>query len=260
MFIFSSLPILIILNLDFWTKTSGTWINIFAVFTGTVLGLLLKDRLSAKIQTIITQGVGLLTIWIGLSMANSMGKVAASGIDGAVLGLLAMVVGGVVGEWLEIESKLTNIGDWLKKKFQGKGRFTEGFVASSLLFCVGPMTLIGSFNNGLSGDNTLLTIKSTMDGVISIALANIYGVGVGFSTLVILIYQGGLSLVVSLVANTVPDAENSPYLLIITGVGGLMIMAIGCNLLELIKIRVGSFLPAIAIAPLVYFLFSYLLG
>ncbi|MGD1920389.1 MAG: DUF554 domain-containing protein [Pleurocapsa sp.] len=206
------------MNLDFWTKTSGTWINIFAVFVGTGLGLLFKDRLSSKVQTIITQGVGLLTIWIGLSMANSMGQVTAGGINGAVLGLLAIVVGGVTGEWLQIEEKLTSLGDWLKKKFRGQGRFTEGFVASSLLFCVGPMALIGSFNNGLSGDDTLLTIKSTMDGVISIALANIYGVGVGFSTLIILIYQGGLSLMVGLIANTVPNAENSPYLLIVTGV------------------------------------------
>ena len=88
------------------------------------------------------------------------------------------------------------------------------------------MALIGSFNNGLNGDNTLLTLKATMDGVISIALANIYGVGVGFSILIILIYQGGLSLIVGLVANTVPNADNNPYLLIITGIGGLMIMAI----------------------------------
>lgn len=246
------------MNLYFWTKTSGTWINIFAVFLGTSLGLLLRGRLSNKTQTIITQGVGLLTIWIGLSMANSMSEISAGDIDGAVLGLLAMVIGGVLGEWLKIEERLTSLGDWLKNKFKGKGRFTEGFVASSLLFCVGPMALIGSFNNGLSGDNTLLTIKSTMDGVISIALANIYGVGVGFSALIILIYQGGLSLIIGLIANTVPNAVNSPYLLIITGVGGLMIMAIGCNLLELVKIRVGSFLPAIAIAPLVYFLFDYL--
>ncbi len=245
-------------NLDFWDKTSGTWINVFTVILGTSLGLLLKDRLSPKIQTIITQGIGLLTLWIGLSMANSMGQVQTGGIDGAVLGLLAIVIGGVVGEWLQIESQLTTIGDWLKQKFQGKGLFTEGFVASSLLFCVGPMTLIGSFNNGLNGDNTLLTLKATMDGVISIALANIYGMGVGFSALVILIYQGGLSLIVGLIANTVPQADNNPYLLIITGIGGLMIMAIGCNLLEIAKIRVASFLPAIAFAPLIYWAASYL--
>lgn len=241
-----------------WTKTSGTWINILAVLLGTTLGLLFQNRLSGKMQTIITQGVGLLTVWIGISMANSLGEVEARGIAGAVLGLLAIVLGGIVGELLQIEERLAIFGEWLKTKFRGQGRFTEGFVASSLLFCVGPMTIIGSFNNGINGDDTLLTIKATMDGIIAIALANIYGVGVGFSTLVILFYQGGLSLAVGLLMNNLANAEHNPYLLLITGVGGLMIMAIGCNLLELVKIRVGSLLPAIAIAPLVYFLLNQL--
>jgi uncharacterized protein len=243
-------------NLNFWDQTSGTWINVFTVLLGTSIGLLFKNRLSAKIQTIITQGIGLLTLWIGISMANSMGQVEAGGINGAVLGLLAIALGGVLGELLGIEERLTVLGDWLKYKFKGQGLFTEGFVASSLLFCVGPMALIGSFDNGLRGDDTLLTLKATMDGVISIALANIYGVGVGFSTLIILLYQGSLSLIIGLVGKSLPQAEHNPYLLIITGIGGLMIMAIGCNLLEIAKIRVASFLPAIALAPLIYWLAS----
>ncbi|MEM6614401.1 MAG: DUF554 domain-containing protein, partial [Cyanobacteria bacterium P01_C01_bin.72] len=244
----------------FWDKTSGTWINVFTVILGTSLGLLLKDIISTKIQTIITQGIGLLTLWIGISMANSMAEVEAGGVNGAILGLLAIALGGVLGELLSIEDKLTVFGDWLKQKFKGQGLFTEGFVASSLLFCVGPLTLIGSFNNGLSGDNTLLTLKATMDGITSVALANIYGIGVGFSAIIILTYQGGLSLLIGSVASAAPEAENSPYLLIITGIGGLMIMAIGCNLLEIAKIRVASFLPAIALAPLVYWAASSLLN
>lgn len=244
------------MDLNFWAKTSGTWINIFSVLLGTTVGLSLSDRLSLKIQTIITQGVGLLTIWIGLNMANSMAKVESGGIDGAVLGLLAIVLGGVTGELLQIEERLTTIGNWLKLKFRGKGLFTEGFVASSLLFCVGPMALIGSLNNGLTGDNTLLSLKATMDGVISIALANIYGVGVGFSTLIILVYQGGLSLMVGLISTNMPQVESNSYLLIVIGIGGLMIMAIGCNLLEIAKIRVSSFLPAIAFAPFLYWMFA----
>ncbi|MEO1673045.1 MAG: DUF554 domain-containing protein [Cyanobacteria bacterium J06631_2] len=246
-------------DLNFWDKTSGTWINVFTVILGTSFGLLLKDIISAKIKIIITQGIGLLTLWIGISMANSMAEIEAGGINGAILGLLAIAFGGVSGELLGIEEKLTVFGDWLKHKFKGQGLFTEGFVASSLLFCVGPMTLIGSFNNGLSGDNTLLTLKATMDGVISVALANIYGIGVGFSAIIILAYQGGLSLLIGFVGSTVPQAEDSPYLLIITGVGGLMIMAIGCNLLEIAKIRVASFLPAIAFAPFIYWAVSSLL-
>ena len=245
------------MTLDFWAKTSGTWINIFTVLLGTTTGLVLRDRLSIKIQKIITQGIGLLTIWIGLNMANSMSKVQAGQIDGAVLGLVAMVAGGILGEVLQIEEKLAGIGNWLKKRFRGKGLFTEGFVASSLLFCVGPMTLLGSINNGLSGDNTLLTLKATMDGIVSIALANIYGIGVGFSILTLLVYQGGLSLAAGLLANTLSDPANDPRILLVTGVGGLMIMGIGINLLELTKIRVASFLPAIAFAPLVYLLASY---
>lgn len=245
------------MDLNFWDKTSGTWINVFTVIVGSSLGLLFKDRFSAKIQTIITQGIGLLTIWIGLSMANSMGKVQAGGIDGAILGLLAIVLGGIVGEWLQIEERLTAMGNWLKRKFRGRGLFTEGFVASSLLFCVGPMTLLGSFNNGLNGDNTLLSLKATMDGIISIALANIYGIGVAFSVVIILLYQGGLSLLVGSIVDSVPQADSNPYILLVTGVGGLAILAIGCNLLEITKIRVASFLPAIVFAPLIYWLADY---
>lgn len=240
------------MTLDFWVKTSGTWINILTVLVGTTIGLSCRDRLPLKIQKIITQGVGLLTLWIGLSMTNSLTKVQAGKIDGTILGLLAIILGGVVGEWLEIEEKLANIGNWLKQRFRGKGRFTEGFVASSLLFCVGPMTLVGCLNNGLTGDNTLLSLKATMDGIVAIALANIYGVGVGFSLLIILFYQGGLSLLAGLLANSISDPAHDPGIFLVTGVGGLMIIGIGINLLEITKIRVASFLPAIAIAPLIY--------
>ena len=240
------------MSLEFWDKTSGTWINIFTVLLGTTIGLLLSGRFPPRMQQIITQGIGLLTIWIGLSMTNSMTKVQVGQIEGAILGLIAIVAGGILGEWWQIEEKLAAVGNWLKKRFRGQGMFTEGFVASSLLFCVGPMTLIGSLNNGLSGDNTLLTLKATMDGIVSIALANIYGIGVGCSILVLLIYQGGLSLAAGLLANTLSDPANDPRIFLVTGVGGLMIVGIGINLLEITKIRVASFLPAIAIAPLIY--------
>lgn len=242
--------------IDFWAKTSGTWINVFTVAVGTTLGLTLKNRLNQKMQLIITQGIGLITVWIGLSMANTMSQVKAGNLEGVILGLLAMVIGGIIGEWLEIEERLTALGNYLKKRFRGQGLFTEGFVASSLLFCVGPMTLIGSLSNGLTGDNTLLTIKATMDGIVSIALANIYGIGVGCSILVLLIYQGGLSLAASAIATNFTNPESNPYILIATGVGGLIIVGIGFNLLEITKIRVASFLPAIVLSSLIYYLAS----
>ncbi len=112
------------MTLDFWAKTSGTWINIFTVLIGTSFGLVLKNRLSGKIQNIITQGIGLVTIWIGVTMANSMGKVTAGDINGVVLGLTAIVLGGIFGEWLQIEEKLKAIGDFFQEKFRGQGLFT----------------------------------------------------------------------------------------------------------------------------------------
>jgi uncharacterized membrane protein YqgA involved in biofilm formation len=240
--------------LDFWTKTSGTWINILTVCLGTFLGLLLSNRLPPNMQRIITQGLGLITLFIGLSMASDLIKVTAGVVDGVILGLLTLVIGGLLGEWWALEEKLARLGDWLKRRFKGKGRFTEGFVAASLLFCVGPLALIGSLDNGLRGDNTLLVLKATMDGLASIALTSTYGIGVGFSSLALLVYQGSLSLAASALTQVLPDPETSPIVLLVTGVGGLMILAIGLSLLEVSKIRVASFLPAPLVAPLLYYI------
>jgi uncharacterized membrane protein YqgA involved in biofilm formation len=186
-----------------------------------------------------------------------LAEVEAGNLAGVILGLLAITSGGVIGEWLKIEERLTALGNYFKKRFRGQGLFTEGFVASSLLFCVGPMTLIGCLNNGLTGDNSLLTIKATMDGIVSIALANIYGIGVGCSVFVLLIYQGSLSLAAGLIAVNLTNPETNPYILLTTGVGGLIIIGIGLNLLEITTIRIASFLPAIALSPLIYHLADF---
>lgn len=241
---------------EFWVKTSGTWINVLTVLTGTGLGLLLRQRLPQAMQTIITQGVGLLTLFLGVLMAEQLTNVPTRGVDGVVLGLIALISGGILGEWWRLEDKLNGLGDWLKQRFKGKGRFTEGFVATSLLFCIGPMSLIGSINNGLTGDNTILVLKATMDGLVSIPLASTYGVGVCFSVLPIIVYQGGLSLLSSLLGQAMPDAETNPYIMIVTGIGGLMILALGLGLLDIARIRLASFLPAIALGPLLYWMLS----
>lgn len=241
------------MSLDFWAKTSGTWINVATVLLGTGLGLLLQGRLPRNMQQVITQGLGLITLFVGLSMAGSVNKVE-SRIDGVILALLAIVLGGLLGEWWQVEQRLESLGNWLKHRFQGKGSFTEGFMAASLLFCVGPMTLIGSLNNGLTGDNTLLLLKAVMDGLASIALTSSFGIGVGFSALIVLVYQGGVSLAAGLLAQTIPDPATAPSVLLVTGVGGLMILGLGLNLLEVGRVRVASLLPALAIAPLLTWL------
>jgi uncharacterized membrane protein YqgA involved in biofilm formation len=240
--------------LDFWTKTSGTWINVVAIAIGTFLGLILRGRFLSQVLPILKQAIGLITMFVSIDMANSLLRVKAGAVNGVILALMSLIIGGVLGELGQIEKRLETVGDWLKAKFKGKGKFTEGFVAASLLFCIGPMAIIGSLNNGLRGDDNLLALKSTLDGFISIVFASTYGIGVGFSALPVAFYQGTMSLLAGNLAQSLPDPANAPSVMIITGVGGLMLLGLGLNLLELAKVRVASFLPALAIAPLVYWL------
>jgi uncharacterized membrane protein YqgA involved in biofilm formation len=236
--------------LSLWAKTSGTWINVFTVILGSSCGMVLRHRLPRSMQQVITQAVGLMTLVIGFAMAGSLAEVEAGPIDGIILALVALVAGGLLGEWWQIEKRLTQLGDGLKARVRGGGKFTEGFVAASLLFCIGPMTILGSINNGLSGDNTLLTLKATMDGLAAIALTGSYGLGVGFSALTVLLVQGSLSLLAGLFATLIPDPTTAPHILILTGIGGLMILGLGLSLLEVARIRVAAFLPALVIGPL----------
>lgn len=237
--------------LSFWARTSGTWINVATVLIGSGLGLFLRHHLSIAMQQVITQAVGLLTLVLGFAMARSLFEVEAGVIDGVILGLLAMVVGGLLGEWWQLEKQLMSLGDAIKAQVKGGGRFTEGFVAASLLFCIGPMTILGSLNNGLSGDNALLTLKAAMDGLAAIALTGTYGIGVGFSAFTILLVQGSLSLLAGGLATIIADPTTDPHVLLTTGIGGMMIIGLGLGLLEVSKIRVASFLPALVLGPLV---------
>lgn len=244
--------------LTLWAKTSGTWINVVLVLLGTGSGLLLQNRLSPKMQSIFTQAVGLMTLYIGISMAGALSEASAGGIDGVILALISLAIGGLLGEWWEVEARLVAVGDWLKGRFRGGNRFTEGFVAASLLFCIGPMAILGSLNNGLLGDGTVLIVKGTMDGLVSIALTGTYGVGVGFSIVPIIIYQGGLSLLAGSLSQLIPDPTTAPNILLVTGMGGVIILGLGFNLLEVSKIRTASFLPALALGPLVSWLAMFL--
>jgi uncharacterized protein len=238
--------------LSFWQKTSGTWINVFTILLGTAIGLGLRGRMPQRMQQVLTQGLGLFTIFLGITMAGAMRNATAGAIDGTILGLLSIVFGGLLGEALQIETYLTKLGDWLKQSVRGGGKFTEGFVATSLLFCIGPMAILGCLNNGLKGDPGILTVKAVMDGLASIAFSSTYGIGVGFSSLMILLYQGSLSLIASSLSQSLPNPSTDPCIALVSGVGGLMVMGIGCNLLELVAIRVSSFLPALLLAPIVF--------
>lgn len=234
--------------MTFWQQTSGTWINLLTVVLGSGVGLALRGNLSEPLRQVMTQALGLITLLLGLNMGLNLAKVQVWGLAGEIVGLMALVSGGLLGEWWGIESGLARLGNWLKRRCQGGGQFTEGFVAASLLFCVGPMALLGSLNNGLRGDATLLTIKATLDGIAAVAMTSSYGLGVGFSSLPILLYQGSLSLAAGGLAQVLPDPATHPAVVLSTGVGGLMIVGISLNLLEVAKVRVGSFLPALGLA------------
>ena len=238
--------------MSLFAQTSGTLLNLVTVFVGSALGLLLRGRLPDRVVATTMQAIGLTTLFIGVGNAFDLNKVAKP--PGVILALMALALGGILGEWWRLEEGLAGLGETLKRRFRGQGRFTEGFVASSLLFCVGPLTLIGSVQNGLAGDNSFLVLKSTLDGFAALALSATFGFGVLFSTVVIALYQGTLSLAAGRFAALIPDPATDPRVLLINGVGGIMIIGLGFNLLELKRIRVASLLPSLALVVVLYYL------
>ena len=229
----------------------GTLINTAAVIVGSLSGLLIGRRIPARFLGFITQAIGIITLILGVQMAMNMVSVA-SGISL----LLALIFGGLLGEWLAIEDAFASLGRRIENRFKFKDRdFVQGFLTASLLFCLGPMTILGSLQDGLQGDFQLLLLKSIMDGASSIFLAGSLGIGVLFSFIVVLVYQGGLTLL----AKTLSGVFTDPVILALTIVGGALVICLGLNLLEIKKIKVANFLPAIVFAPLLQLLFERIL-
>jgi uncharacterized membrane protein YqgA involved in biofilm formation len=229
---------------------TGTLINIFAVLAGGGLGLLFGSRLSDSLKKTVIAGLGLFTAVTGIQMFLKT--------NNSLIVLGAILIGVLLGEWWKIEDGLQNLGKWLEKRFShspgsivlqsGESRFVRGFLTASLLFCVGPMAILGSIQDGLTGDYSTLAIKSVLDCFASLAFASTLGVGVLFSVLVILVYQGGISLLAAQLNSVV----TSPMLAEMTAAGGVILLAIAVSsLLELKPVRVGNFLPALIIAPLI---------
>ena len=229
----------------------GTLINTAAVIVGSLSGLLIGRRIPARFLGFITQAIGIITLILGVQMAMKMVSVA-SGISL----LLALIFGGLLGEWLAIEDAFASLGRRIENRFKFKDRdFVQGFLTASLLFCLGPMTILGSLQDGLQGDFQLLLLKSIMDGASSIFLAGSLGIGVLFSFIIVLVYQGGLTLL----AKTLSGVFTDPVILALTIVGGALVICLGLNLLEIKKIKVANFLPAIVFTPLFQLLFERIL-
>jgi len=218
---------------------TGTLINMGAIVAGTAIGSLAGSRLPARMRRIVLYGIGLVVLLIGFQMAVRTQNVLA------VLG--AILIGGIIGELLRLEDRLEQLGQFFQDRFSkgSEQSIAEGFVTASLVFCVGPMAILGSISDGLSGDYSLLSIKAVMDGFASIAFAASMGWGVGLSAVSILIYQGAITLF----AGSLPGALNDAMITEMTATGGLIIIGIGIKLLDLKDLPLANFVPAIAVAP-----------
>ena len=222
-------------------------INVAAIVVGTGLGILLGSRLPEKLKQTVVAGMGLFTLALGLQMFMKT--------QNALIVLGSLVVGGVLGEWAGLEDRLASLGSWLEARFnrgrdgnESTARFVRGFMTASLVYCIGPIAVLGSIQDGLTGDYSLLAVKSVLDGFASLAFASTLGIGVGFSAVPLLAYQGGISLLAGVVQRVTTDAMIAEM----TATGGVILMGVAISgLLEIKKIRSGNFLPALLIAPVV---------
>jgi uncharacterized protein len=228
----------------------GTTINVATVIVGSVIGVAVGNRLPEKMRTTALQGLGIITSVIGLQMALQTRNILI------VLG--AVLAGGILGELLRISDALDWLGDTLQSLLSrgGSSHFSEGFVTASLLFCIGPMAILGSIQDGLSGDYQLLAVKSTLDGFASIAFSASLGWGVGCAAASVLVFQGSITLL----AGVFERLLNEAMILEMTATGGIIIVGIGIKLLNLKEIRLASFLPALVLAPVIVIVIPLIKG
>ena len=225
----------------------GTLINTATVLVGGSVGLIIGDRIPERIRTIVVQVIGLVTLGLGLSDVLKTHNM--------VFPLVGMVLGAIVGEALNIERRLEGIGEVIRRRFAGNqepGRFVNGFVTATLLFCIGPLTILGAMQDATGETPQLYIIKGTLDGFMNVIFGAIYGVGAIFSALSIFVVQGSLTLGGSALDNLLNDRMRIELF----SAGGFAVMAIGLNLLEIKKVRLGSLLPGLVITPLLVWLFA----
>ena len=230
----------------------GTLINTAAVIAGGLLGLCLKNGLKKRMQEILMQACGLATIFIGAAgTLSKMFVVDGKQLEtqGAMLLIFSLVIGSLVGEWLNIEDKMDALGEKIKKavKAQNDSHFVEGFVNVSLIICVGAMAIVGSIQDGISGDYSMLMAKSVLDFVMAVIFASTCGIGAVFSAVPLFVYQGSITLIAAFCGSFISDALISD----LSFIGSALIFCVGVNLAFGKKFRVGNMLPAL-IVPVIY--------
>lgn len=231
----------------------GTLVNVLTVIAGSAIGLLLGHRLPQRTRDTVTDALGLVTLLIGALAAVEVTATVLSDTVGdsapVLIVLGALLIGGIAGSLTDIERRLEDLGAVLQSRFASRGsqaRFVEAFVSSSLVFCVGPLTILGSLADGLGLGADQLLLKATLDGFASIAFAASLGIGVMASALAVGVIQGALTLVGVLLGDFLPAA----HLAAITATGGLLLVGVGLRLLQIKAVPVGNLLPALIVAPL----------
>lgn len=227
----------------------GTIVNTLSIIVGGLFGLLFGNTLPDKIKRTVIQGIGLAVLLIGGSMALQT--------KNPLVIIASLVVGGILGEWIDIELRLQHLGEWLERKFSKNGQglgFTKAFVTASLIYCVGAMAIMGSLESGLSGNHNILYAKSMLDGISAIVFASSMGIGVLAAAVPVFLYQGTITLAAGLLQGIL-----SPQVISEMGAtGGLLIVGIGINILEIKEIKVGNLLLGIFVAVPITILFTNL--
>lgn len=222
----------------------GTFINVGAVLIGGAIGLAFRSSIPKKYISIVFQAIGLFTLFVGVAMALKT--------NNYLVLVMSIVIGGLVGTAFRFDDGIESFAGKLKKRFKNGGsKFSEGLVTAFLLYCMGSMTILGAFEEGLGSSPNLLLAKSLMDGVSSIALAAGLGYGVLMSVVPLLLYQGGLTLLAGMLSNKLTDDVINE----LTAVGGLMLIGMGLNILEITKLKIINMLPALVVAVLIVILY-----
>ena len=229
----------------------GVIVNTITVIIGSITGLLFKKGIPKKITDAIMIGIGLCTLSIGISgLVENVN---------AIILIISIVIGAALGTIWDIDSKINCMGDYLSKKFKSntdKTSVSEGFVTACLLFCIGSMTIVGSLNAGISGDNKMLLTKALLDLVSSTMLSASLGIGVLFAAAFVFVFQGGLVILAQYIAPFLTPETISQ----LNGAGSLLILALGLNIVGITKIKIANYLPAIIIAPLITFIYTFILS
>lgn len=225
----------------------GTIVNSLAIIAGAIIGILFGQALPEKMKKTVIQGIGLAVLLIGISMALQT--------KNTLIVIASLVIGGIIGEWIDIEYRLQQLGNWLEKtlsKGKSQGNFTKAFVTTSLIYCVGAMAIMGALESGLKGEHSILYAKAMLDGISAIVFASSMGIGVLASVVPVFLYQGGITLSASLLQGLL----SAPVIAEMTATGGLLILGIGLNILEIKEIKVGNLLPGIFVAIPLTILFA----